>query len=201
MSSNNLIRIAGFAGIVSAVCTIGISFTIDQTTYAPTSPLYWAFVVGGGLAGIFLAIGLYQLYRKEAPTLSLVTVLLSTLGYLLFLATTFTSSKPGDIVVVFSDTLSNIIGVALFSWMAYNTRKLPRTLAFVGFANSIVAATMYAVALGAGVDPTNPNHPLTGVVMALYLAYFILLLVWLIWTGIALALGKDSRGVMAAQPG
>ena len=160
MSPNNLIRIAGIAGIISAVCTIGISFTIDQTTYVPTSPLYWVFVVGGGLAGIFLAIGLYQLYRKEAPTLSLITVLLSTLGYLLFLATTFTSSKPGDIVVVIADVLSNIIGVALFSWMAYSTRKLPRALAFVGFANSIVAATMYAIAMGAGANPTNPNRVL-----------------------------------------
>lgn len=197
MSPNNLIRIAGVAGILSAVCTIGISFTIDQTTYVPTSPLYWVFVVGGGLAGIFLAIGLYQFYRKDAPTLSLVTVLLSMLGYLIFLATTFTSSKPGDIVVVIADFLSNIIGVALFSWMAYSTRKLLRALAFVGFANSIAAATMYAVALGAGVNPTNPNHPLTGVVMALYLVYFLLLLVWLVWTGIVLAFGKASRAAMA----
>lgn len=196
MSPNNLIRIAGVAGIVSAVCTIGISFTIDQTTYAPTSPLYWVFVVGGGLAGILLAIGLYQFYRKDAPTLSLVTVLLSTFGYLIFLATTFTSSKPGDIVVVVADALSNIIGIALFSWMAYRTRKLPRALAFVGFANSIAAATMYAVAMGAGASPTNPNNPLTVVVMALYLVYFILLLVWSIWTGIALAFGKASRAVM-----
>lgn len=197
MSSNNLIRIAGIAGILSAVCTIGISFTIDQTTYAPTSPLYWAFVIGGGLAGIFLAIGLYQFYRKEAPTLSLATVLLSTLGYLIFLATTFTSAKPGDIVVVIADFLSNIIGVALFSWMAYSTRRLPRALAFVGFANSIVAAAMYAIAMGAGANPTDPNNPLTGVVMALYLVYFILLLVWSIWTGIALAFGKTSQAAMA----
>ncbi|NUQ83700.1 MAG: hypothetical protein HUU11_03210 [Anaerolineales bacterium] len=197
MSPNNLIRIAGIAGIVSAVCTIGISFTIDQTTYAPTSPLYWVFVVGGGLAGILLAIGLYLLYRKEVPALSLIAVLLSTLGYLLFLATAFTPSKPGDIAVVLADTLSNIIGVALFSWLAYNTRKLPRALAFIGFANSIVAGTMYAVALGAGVNPTNPNHPLTGVVMALYLAYFILLLIWSMWTGIALAFGKARQAVVS----
>jgi hypothetical protein len=197
MSTNALIRIGGMSGIVSAVCTIGISFTIDQSTYVPTSPLYWVFVVGGGLAGILLALGLYQLYREEAPSLSLITVLLSTLGYLLFLTTTFTSSKPGDVLVVTADALSNIVGVALFSWMAYSTRKLPRALAFIGFANSIVAASMYAIAMGAGVNPSNSDNPLTGVVMALYLAYFILLLVWLIWTGIALAFGNAHKDVLA----
>lgn len=194
--SKNFIRIAGIAGIIGAICTIGISFTIDQTTYTPNSPLYPVFVFGGALAGILLSVGLYLLYRESAALLSLVAAAVSMLGSLLFLATFFSSSKPGDIAVVIPDVLTNIIGVALFSWLAYRTRTLPRALAFVGFANSTVAALMYVVSFGTGVNPTNPNHPLTGVVTALYLVYFILLLVWLVWTGYALMFGK-ARMTMA----
>ena len=40
MSSNSFLRLAGVAGIVSAVCMIGFMFTVDQATMMPNSPLF-----------------------------------------------------------------------------------------------------------------------------------------------------------------
>ena len=199
MSSNNLVRIGGIAGIVAAICMIGLTFSVDPATFAPTSPLYPVFMWGGNIAGIVLTVGLYQLYRKEAATLSLAAAAISLLGSLLFVViTSFGTFNPGNIWVSIADILVYVVGVPLFSWLAYSTRKLPRALAIVGFLAGLAGLGIYALKFGAGVEPTNPNHPLIGVMYALYFAYLILVLVWLAWTGVSLVSGKAKAAMATA---
>lgn len=54
MSSSSLLRIAGVAGVIAAICMIGFSFTMDQTTMKPNSLLFpvllWLLGTGVSLA-------------------------------------------------------------------------------------------------------------------------------------------------------
>jgi hypothetical protein len=192
MLNNNFLRIAGVAGIITALCMVGMILTSDPQTFAPTSPLFSVFLWGGNLAGIVLTIGLYQFYCQEAATWSLVAAGLSLLGYLLFVIASFGPFNPENILVRVADILVYVVGVPLFSWLAYTTRKVSRPLSTVGFLAGLAGVGVYALALGAGVDPANPNHPLMGVMYAFYSAYLILVLVWLVWTGFALVLRKPQ---------
>ena len=147
------------------------------------------------LAGIVLTVGLYQLYRQEAATLSRVAAGLSLLGYLLFAIVSF-AWNPENILVSLGDILIYVVGVPLFSWLAYTTQKLPRLLSMVGYLAGLAGLAGYILRFGAGVEPSNVNHPLAGVAGILYMIYFIAVLGWLIWTGISL-LSSKTKTVMA----
>ena len=195
MSSNSFVRIAGVAGIIAAVCMIGFMFTVDQATMTPNSPLFPVLVWGNILAGIVLTVGLYQLYRQDVPTSSLVAAAISLLGYLLFAIVSF-AWNPENILVAIGDILIYIMGVSLFSWLGSSTRKMPRPLSMVGFLVGLAGLAGYVLRFGAGVEPSNPNHPLASVMGILYLLYFIAVLVWVVWTGVSLVSGK-TKIVMA----
>jgi hypothetical protein len=198
MSSNSFGRVAGIAGLLAAVCMIGVTVTSDPETFVPSSPLSAVFLWGGNLTGIVLVLGLYQFYRKDASTLSAVAVAVSLLGYLLFVITTFRPYNPGDILLAVADILVYVVGVPLFSWLAYSTRKLSRPLSIVGMLAGLAGVGVYVLRFGAGVDISDVNHPLIGALVALYFAYLILVLVWLIWTGYSLAFGKAKTAMATA---
>jgi hypothetical protein len=117
MSSNSFVRVAGIAGILSAVCMVGFMFTVDQTTMTPNSPLFPVLLWVNVLTGIVLTVGLYQFYRQASPTLGLVATAISLLGYLLFAIVSF-AWNPENILVSIGDTLIYIVGVSCLVGLA-----------------------------------------------------------------------------------
>jgi hypothetical protein len=78
------------------------------------------------------------------------------------------------------------VGIFLFSWLAYSTRRMPRLLSIVGFIGGLAAVVFVVVVLVTGVA-TNPFQGVSGVI---FLPYLLGLLVWVVWTGIVLVSGK-----------
>ena len=191
MSSNSLVRVAGIAGILSVVLSMAVYATIGPTG-APSGPLFVILSVASSLAGIIFVVGLYLLYRGEAATLSLVAVAISIIGGLLFIvSSTLMQYDFNNPALMIADISVYIVGLALFSWLAYQSGKMPRALAVVGFLAALAGVGVYVLKLGAGVDAvTTSNAPLAGVASIFYYAYFLLAFGWVVWTGLVLILGK-----------
>jgi len=187
MSSNNLVRFAGISGIIVAVCMAGFIFSVDPETFKPNSPLFPVFLWGSVVFGIILTVGLYSFYRHESPTGSLVAAAVSLIGYVLYGVASF-SWQPGNMLIFIGDMAIYIVGVALFSWLAYTTKKVSRYLAIVGFLGALSGIAEYALMFTVGEQ--------SGATTALYMVYFILSLVWLVWTGVSLLRAK-TQTVMA----
>jgi hypothetical protein len=195
MSNYNFLRIAGISGMLAAACMIGYTFTIDPATSTPNSPLFSVFLWASILAGIVFTMGLYQFYNQEAATLSMVAAGVSLLGYVLFAITAFGPFNPDNILVRIADILVYVVGVPLFSWLAYTSHKGSRPLAIVGFLVGLAGVGVYALTFGAGVESTDTTHPLIGVLYGLYFAYLILVIVWLFWTGFVLSVRKPQMAM------
>jgi hypothetical protein len=192
MSNNNFTRIAGIAGILSVVLAVAGYMTTGTTSSMPSGPLFVTLTVASNLAGIIFVVGLYLLYRAEAATLSLVAVGVSVVGGLLFIIIgVFMSYDFNNPLLMIADIFVYVVGVPLFSWLAYQSGKMPRPLAIIGFLAGLAGLGVYVLKLGAGVDAiTTPNAPLVGVASIFYYAYFLLAFGWVLWTGIVLMLGK-----------
>jgi hypothetical protein len=192
MSNNNFTRIAGIAGILSVVLAVAGYMTTGTTSSMPSGPLFVTLTVASNLAGIIFVVGLYLLYRAEAATLSLVAVGVSVVGGLLFIIIgVFMSYDFNNPLLMIADISVYVVGVPLFSWLAYQSGKMPRPLAIIGFLAGLAGLGVYVLKLGAGVDAiTTPNAPLVGVASIFYYAYFLLAFGWVLWTGIVLMLGK-----------
>ena len=192
MSNNNFTRIVGIAGILSVVLAVAGYMTTGTTSSMPSGPLFVTLTVASNLAGIIFVVGLYLLYRAEAATLSLVAVGVSVVGGLLFIIIgVFMSYDFNNPLLMIADISVYVVGVPLFSWLAYQSGKMPRPLAIIGFLAGLAGLGVYVLKLGAGVDAiTTPNAPLVGVASIFYYAYFLLAFGWVLWTGIVLMLGK-----------
>jgi len=192
MSNNNFTRIAGIAGILSVVLAVAGYMTTGTTSSMPSGPLFVTLTVASNLAGIIFVVGLYLLYRAEAATLSLVAVGVSVVGGLLFIIIgVFMSYDFNNPLLMIADISVYVVGVPLFSWLAYQSGKMPRPLAIIGFLAGLAGLGVYVLKLGAGVDAlTTPNAPLAGVATIFYYAYFLLAFGWVAWTGYMLMSGK-----------
>lgn len=180
MSNNTLFRIAGIAGILSAVLMLAFSFFSDPAT--GTSRLY---AVVSAAVGIIFVAGLYLLFRSDAPTLSLVAITISVIGYVLSVVASLMQLTFPSPVLVAADFAVYILALTLFSWLAYRTHKMPRLLAFVGFLTALAGVSSYVFmsVTGAIVTSMETAPP---VLMALFVVYLIGVVVWLAWTGISL---------------
>ena len=190
MSNNNFLRIAGIAGILNMVCWLGGLFTSSPDLSAPTTPLNDMFFYGVGLTGIVFTIGLYLLYRQDAATLSLVAVTVSVLAPLVGDIGTLAMADPTTALIISGGLLG--VGMFLFSWFAYSTRRMPRLLSIIGMIGGL-AGVVVLVMLQLnwfGTDPTVQNPIILAVGGLSFFLYFIGLIVWLTWTGIILVLGK-----------
>jgi len=177
MSNNTIFRIAGICGILSAVLMLAMTFAGD-----PNSGLSPLFTVPNVVLGIIFAAGLYLLYRSEQSGLSLAAIVFSVIGYLLFLVAGLTGARFPSPVLSVADILVYIVGMSLFSWLAYGTRKMPRILAIGGFLGALAGVVTYILVLGTGASIEQP----TPVLSAFYVLYLILVVIWLAWTGISL---------------
>ena len=180
MSNNTLFRIAGLSGILSAVLMLVMSATID--TSGGMSPMY---AVPIAVLGIIFVAGLYVLYRSEASTLSLTAAAISVIGYLLFVVASLMQVTFPNPLLAAADSAIYILGLTLFSWLAYRTHKMPRLLAFVGFLAALAGAGSYVMMSVTGASVTSMES-LPPVLMALYFVYLLGVVVWLAWTGICL---------------
>ena len=186
MSNNTLFRIAGLSGILSAVLMLVMSATID--TSGGMSPMY---AVPIAVLGIIFVAGLYVLYRSEASTLSLTAAAISVIGYLLFVVASLMQLAFPSPVLAAADIAVYILGLTLFSWLAYRTHKMPRLLAFVGFLAALAGAGSYVMMSVTGASVTSMEN-LPPVLMALYFVYLLGVVVWLAWTGISLLRVKPA---------
>ena len=186
MSNNTLVRIAGISGILSAVLMLVMSATID--TSGGVSPMY---AVPIAVLGIIFVAGLYVLYRSEASTLSLTAAAISVIGYLLFVVASLMQLAFPSPVLAAADIAVYILGLTLFSWLAYRTHKMPRLLAFVGFLAALAGAGSYVMMSVTGASVTSMEN-LPPVLMALYFVYLLGVVVWLAWTGISLLRVKPA---------
>ena len=186
MSNNTLVRIAGLSGILSAVLMLVMSATID--TSGGMSPMY---AVPIAVLGIIFVAGLYVLYRSEASTLSLTAAAISVIGYLLFVVASLMQLAFPSPVLAAADIAVYILGLTLFSWLAYRTHKMPRLLAFVGFLAALAGAGSYVMMSVTGASVTSMEN-LPPVLMALYFVYLLGVVVWLAWTGISLLRVKPA---------
>ena len=142
--------------------------------------------------------GLYVLYRSEASTLSLTAAAISAIGYLLFVVASLMQLAFPSPVLAAADSAIYILGLTLFSWLAYRTHKMPRLLAFVGFLAALAGVGSYVMmsATGASVTSMETAPP---VLMALFVVYLIGVVVWLAWTGISL-LQMKPEAAQAEMP-
>ena len=186
MSNNTLFRIAGICGILSALAMLVLSFTSD-----PSSGMSPVFAVPNAVLGIIFVAGLYVLYRSEASTLSLTAAAISVIGYLLFVVASLMQLAFPSPVLVAADLAIYILGLTLFSWLAYRTHKMPRLLAFVGFLAALAGAGSYVMMSVTGASVTSMES-LPPVLMALYFVYLLGVVVWLAWTGISLLRVKPA---------
>lgn len=196
MSNNNFPRIAGIAGILSVVLAVAGYMTTGPNG-TPSGPLFVTLTVVSNLAGILFVVGLYLLYRAEAATLSLVAVAASIVGGLLFLIIgAFMTYDFNNPLIMIADISVYIVGLGLFTWLGYQSRKMPRSLTIVGLLAALSGVGVYVLKLGAGVDAiTTPNAPLAGVASIFYYAYFLLAFGWVLWTGIVLMSGKAKTAM------
>ena len=186
MSNNTLVRIAGLSGILSAVLMLVMSATID--TSGGMSPMY---AVPNAVLGIIFVAGLYVLYRSEASTLSLTAAAISVIGNLLFVVASLMQLAFPSPVLAAADIAVYILGLTLFSWLAYRTHKMPRLLAFVGFLAALAGVGSYVLMSVTGASVTSMES-LPPVLMALYFVYLLGVVVWLAWTGISLLRVKPA---------
>jgi hypothetical protein len=185
MSNNNFLRIAGYAGIASAVIMLVMTFTTNPE--APMTALSMTFSVASIVAGIVFAAGLYQFYHDHASGLSLAAVAITVIGNLLFLVVAFTNTyAPGTPLTTAADASVYIIGVALFSLLALQSGRMPRALAYIGFFTALVGVVIYMLMLGAKMAMTSPT------VMVFYLLYLVGSVIWMAWTGVALLKPKAA---------
>jgi hypothetical protein len=183
MSNNSIFRVAGIAGILSAILMLVLTFTMD-----PAGGMSAAYTIPAAALGIVLVAGLYLLYRSEASVLSLIAVAASVIGYLLFAISGILKLTFPNPVLAAGDILIYIVGLSLFSWLAYSTRKMGRPLAIVGFVGALAGLGGYVINLATGGSMTNPSPPVT----ALYFVYLVGVVVWLAWTGISLLRMKPA---------
>ena len=193
MSNNTLFRIAGISGILSALAMLVLSFTSD-----PNSGMSPVFAVPNAVLGIIFVAGLYVLYRSEASTLSLTAAAISVIGYLLFVVASLMQLTFPSPVLAVADSAVYILGLTLFSWLAYRTHKMPRLLAFVGFLAALAGVGSYVLMSVTGASVTS-METLPPVLMALYFVYLIGVVVWLAWTGIGL-LRMKPEAAQAQMP-
>ena len=193
MSNNNLFRIAGISGILSAIMMVVFSLSGD-----PSSGMSTAFTVVSAVLGILLVAGLYLLYRQEAPTLSLAAAAVFVIGQVLFVVAGLMRAVYPSPVLVAADITVWIVGLSLFSWLAYRTRKMPRLLALVGFLAALAGVGAYLVMLTTGASVVD-METMPPVLMALYFVYLIGVVVWLAWTGISL-LRMKPEAAQAEMP-
>lgn len=199
MSSNSIVRIAGIAGILSVVLSLAV-YASAGPTGAPSGPLSVTLGVLSNLAGIIFVVGLYLVYRAEAAMLSLVAVAISIVGGLLFIyATLFMSFDFSNPLMIIADMSVFIVGLGLFTWLGYQSRKMPRFLSIVGLLAVLAGVGVYVLKLGAGVDAmSTPTAPLAGVASIFYYAYFLLAFGWVAWTGYVLLSSKTKTAMATA---
>jgi hypothetical protein len=192
VSSNNLYRIAGSAGILSAIFMLAFSFVADPATGAPL-----LYAMASAVVGTILVAGLYMLYRSEASALSLAATAISVLGYLLFVVASLMQVTFPHPVLAAADSAIYIVGLSLFSWLAYRTHKMPRLLAVVGFLAALAGAGSYIMMSATGASVTSMEN-LPPVLMALFMVYLIGVVIWLAWTGICLLRMKPAAATVQA---
>lgn len=192
--SSNVFRIAGIAGILSAALMLVLTFTSSSSTM----PL--AFTLLSTVLGIILVVGLYLLYRSEAAGLSMAAVAISVIGYLLFVVASLMKLSFPSPLLAAADICVFILGLALFSWLAYRTRKMPRLLAIIGFLAALAGVGSYVAVATTGADFTDMAN-LPPAVMLFYALYLIGVVVWLAWTGLALLrLKPEMAQAQASAP-
>ncbi len=190
MSSSNIFRLAGIAGILSAAVMAVMSFGSDPSQGIP--PLL---AIVSAVLGILLVTGLYLLYRGEAPALSLAAAVISGIGYVLWVVASLMQLKFPSPLLAAADIAIYILGLALFSWLAYRTRKMSRILAAVGLLAALAGAGSYLYMAITGATVTSMEN-LPPVLMTLFLAYLIFVIVWLTWTGISLLRMKPAAATV-----
>ena len=192
MSSNNLYRIAGIAGILSAILMLAFSAVADPATGAPL-----LYTVASSSVGIILVAGLYALYRSEASALSLAAGGISVIGYVLSVVASLMQVVFPHPMLAAADIAIYIVGLSMFSWLAYRTHKMPRLLAVVGFLAALAGAGSYVVMAITGTVFTSYEN-LPPVLMALFIVYLIGVVIWLVWTGIGLLRMKPTAATVQA---
>lgn len=180
MNNQSIIRYGGIAGILSAILMLVLSFTVD-----PASGIPLPYTVVSLAVGIVLVAGLHLLYRSEASTLSLAASAISVIGYVLFVVASLMQVAFPSPVLAAADIAVYILGLSLFSWLAYRTHKMPRLLAVVGFVAALAGVASYIMMSATGASVTSMEN-LPPVLMALFTVYLIGVVVWLAWTGVVL---------------
>ena len=192
MSSNNLYRIAGIAGILSAILMLAFSAVADPATGAPL-----LYTVVSASVGIILVAGLSALYRSEASALSLAAGGISVIGYVLSVVASLMQVVFPHPMLAAADIAIYIVGLSMFSWLAYRTHKMPRLLAVVGFIAALAGVGSYVVMATTGTVFTGFEN-LNPVLMALFIVYLIGVVIWLAWTGISLLRMKPIAATVQA---
>ncbi len=168
MSSKNYYRLGGICGIAAVITTLALTATTDPSGNRSlmTNILSWVI----GLATVVLMYAAYQRCRADAPTLSLLAVIASIGGNLLFLFGTLSPSfygigDKGESVVL-------MLSVPLFGIAYLKTQGVPHILAIIGILTGVAGLANYAVIAMDGGSWTAPNNSANlPAIMATYLGF------------------------------
>jgi hypothetical protein len=188
MLYKNYYRLGGTCGIVAVIATFALTATTDPSGNRSlmTNILSWVI----GLASIGLMYTAYQRCRADAPTLSLLAVIVGIAGNLLFLFGTLSPSyySIGDM----GENIVLMLGVPLFGIAYLKTQGMARVLAVIGILTGVAGLANYAVIAMDGGSWTAPNNPANlPAIMATYLGFVLFYIVWIGWTSGILI--KSSR--------
>ena len=123
--------------------------------------------------------------------------MISGIGYVLWVVASLMQLKFPSPLLAAADFAIYILGLALFSWLAYRTRKMSRILAAVGLLAALAGAGSYLYMAITGATVTSMEN-LSPVLMTLFFAYLIRVVIWLTWTGISLLRTKPAAATVQA---
>ena len=170
MSSNNLFRIGGIAGILS----------IPLVFAAGAVPVL--FVIVPLLLAVF-HFALYRFFGDKSPSLNLSAVVIGVGGSIFLALVLFMNGA--DTLIGIGFAVAFILPPALFGLVAYQNGDagFSRTLAIIGIVAGVFGI-LNAVVGAVGGGWTNPNpHPL---VLPTYFVSVLAAVVWMIWSAIIL---------------
>jgi hypothetical protein len=176
MNSQSIFRLGGLAAIAGLLLSVGGYVSMVM------------FALGALLVAVYV-FALYHLFRHAAPAPSLAAAGVG-IGGAVFLAgaVVATGSQSGTVVGIASWAAYFLPPLA-FGFLAYQhpAAGLPRPLAVIGLLGGAFGLVNTVLVLAGGGDYAAPNNPaLTPFIMGTYYLAMLPVLIWMVWTGIAL---------------
>jgi len=189
MSKQSVYRYGGIATFVS-IALIIVDTVVTGVVSPANIPLSSRLLnSAAAIALIPMFYALYLILRDDAPAFGRVAWLEYVSAAILFVISMLVLNLRPLALYNFAFFAVNMVPALLFGIIMVQQPQsgMPRALGVLGIVSGILGAVRYVVLTLGGGDWTNLNNPaLQPVIFMSYIAWVVLGLIWLIWTGILL---------------